>query len=115
MIKVIVSERSEWKSKERIRTEKSLVVGVPNRHKCSDYGRTICYYRHIDTDEGLPFMCEFGCCPGGCCVNWQTNTLDFKKKFSLCSKNLTRDLLQELQPFLVGTGAVSDSAADRFE
>lgn len=49
-------------------------VGSLIKEEAADYGRTICYYRHMDTDEGLPFMCEFGCCPGGCCVNWQSNT-----------------------------------------
>ncbi|CAJ0565373.1 unnamed protein product, partial [Mesorhabditis spiculigera] len=42
-------------------------LGSLIRQEISD-DQTICYYNNLHGDGPIPYLCELGCCPSGCCT-----------------------------------------------
>ncbi|CAJ0916022.1 unnamed protein product, partial [Mesorhabditis belari] len=42
-------------------------LGSLIRQEISD-DQTICYYKNLHGDGSIPYLCELGCCPSGCCT-----------------------------------------------
>uniref|UniRef100_A0A914Y3V2 CX domain-containing protein n=1 Tax=Panagrolaimus superbus TaxID=310955 RepID=A0A914Y3V2_9BILA len=42
-------------------------IGGLIRQEVADQNQFLCYYRNVADDRPIPYLCELGCCPNGCC------------------------------------------------
>uniref|UniRef100_A0A1I8ANC2 CX domain-containing protein n=1 Tax=Steinernema glaseri TaxID=37863 RepID=A0A1I8ANC2_9BILA len=43
-------------------------VGELIRQEVADPDQIVCYYRNMTNGNPIPYICELGCCPNGCCA-----------------------------------------------
>uniref|UniRef100_A0A7E4V0S9 CX domain-containing protein n=1 Tax=Panagrellus redivivus TaxID=6233 RepID=A0A7E4V0S9_PANRE len=42
-------------------------IGGFIRQELAEQDQILCYYRNVNSDSPIPYICELGCCPTGCC------------------------------------------------